>query len=80
VLYGDVCVYVFKLSRLFLTLHGQRCEFQADAYATTLTPAADLRSALIKLHRDNLSFPMSDWLYWRYYNSHPPLMDRLQHI
>ena len=62
-----------------VTLLRQRFEYQADAYATTLAPAvaADLRSALVKLHRDNLTFPMSDWLYWRWYRSHPPLVDRL---
>ena len=69
-----------KLSRLLMTLFGQRYEYQADSYATTLAHPADLRSALIKLHRDNLAFPMSDWLYSRWYHSHPPLLDRLASI
>jgi len=69
-----------KLSKLMMTLLGQRFEYQADQYATTLADGADLRTALIKLHRDNLAFPMADWLYSRWYHSHPPLVDRLASI
>jgi len=65
---------------LMTTLFVQRCEFEADKHSTTLTNAADMRSALIKVHRDHLEFPMSDWLYWRWYYSHPPLMDRLDQL
>ena len=63
-----------------MTLLGQRYEYQADAYATSLIDPAHLRSALIKLHRDNLAFPMSDWLYSCWYHSHPPLLHRLASI
>ena len=69
-----------KFSKLMMTLLGQRFEYQADQYATTLANAADLRSALVKLHRDNLAFPMSDWLYSRWYHSHRPLVNRLASI
>jgi len=69
-----------KVSKLMMTMLGQRFEYQADAYATTLTDAADLKSALVKLHRDNLAFPMSDWLYARWHLSHPSLVDRLASI
>ena len=69
-----------KMSRMMMTLLGQHYEYQADQYATTLTQAEDLRTALVKLHRDNLAFPMSDWLYSRWYHSHPPLLDRLEYI
>jgi len=72
----DVTAFV-KMSKMLMTLLGQQYEYQADKYATTLTDPADLRSALVKLHRDNLAFPMSDWLYSRWYHSHPPLVDRL---
>jgi len=69
-----------KISKLIMTMLGQRYEYQADEYAALLTDPADLRSALVKLHRDNLAFPMADWLYSRWYHSHPPLLDRLQSI
>jgi len=68
------------LSKQLMTVLGQHYEYQADEYATTLTNAADLRSALIKLHRDNLAFPMSDWLFSRWYHTHPPLLDRLDRL
>ena len=55
----------------------RRCEYEADDYATTLVDADDVRSALVKLHRDNLAFPASDWLYSRWYHNHPVLLDRL---
>jgi len=69
-----------KLFNLAEMIVRQRFEFEADQFATTLTNAADVRSALIKLHSDNLAFPMSDWLYWRWYHSHPPLIDRLNSL
>jgi len=69
-----------KVSELMTTTLRQRFEYQADAFATTLTDAAHLRSGLVKLHRDNLGFPMCDWLYARWYLSHPPLVDRLVSI
>jgi len=62
------------------TMIGQRYEYQADQYGAALTTIADMRTALIKLHRDNLAFPMADWLYSRCYRSHPPLMDRLDQL
>ncbi|KAL3881578.1 hypothetical protein ACJMK2_028000 [Sinanodonta woodiana] len=62
------CVTV--LSRMF--------EFQADNFAKSLHKAAYLRSALIKLNKDNLGFPVTDKLYSTWHFSHPPLLERLQ--
>jgi len=58
------------LSRMF--------EFQADAFARKLRHAGPLKTALIKLNKDNLGFPVNDWLYSTFHFSHPPLLDRLQ--
>jgi len=69
-----------KLTKLMTTMLGQRYEYQADEFATSLADPAHLRSALVKLHRDNLAFPMSDWLYSRWYHTHPPLVDRIAYI
>ncbi|KAF3819975.1 hypothetical protein GH733_015484, partial [Mirounga leonina] len=46
-----------------LTVLSRRFEFQADAFAKKLGKAKDLYSALIKLNKDNLGFPVSDWLF-----------------
>ncbi|XP_033118144.1 CAAX prenyl protease 1 homolog [Anneissia japonica] len=59
-----------KLSRHF--------EFQADNFAKSLKRAEFLKSALVKLHVDNLGFPVDDWLYSSWHYSHPPLLERLK--
>ncbi|KAM9687785.1 CAAX prenyl protease 1 homolog isoform 4-T4 [Trichechus inunguis] len=61
-----------------LTVLSRRFEFQADAFAEKLGKAKDLYSALIKLNKDNLGFPVSDWLFSMWHYSHPPLLERLQ--
>ncbi|XP_021119067.1 CAAX prenyl protease 1 homolog isoform X4 [Heterocephalus glaber] len=61
-----------------LTVLSRRFEFQADAFAKKLGKAEDLYSALIKLNKDNLGFPVSDWLFSMWHYSHPPLLERLQ--
>lgn len=52
-------------------------EFEADAYATSQTPAADLASALLKLYQDNASTLTPDPLFVKFYYSHPPASERL---
>ncbi|XP_074832618.1 CAAX prenyl protease 1 homolog isoform X1 [Carettochelys insculpta] len=61
-----------------LTVLSRRFEFQADAFAKELGKANDLYSALIKLNKDNLGFPVSDWIFSMWHYSHPPLLERLQ--
>ncbi|KAM4702193.1 CAAX prenyl protease 1 homolog [Discoglossus pictus] len=61
-----------------LTVLSRRFEFQADAFAKNLGKANDLYDALIKLNKDNLGFPVSDWLFSMWHYSHPPLLERLQ--
>lgn len=60
-----------------MTVLSRRFEFQADHFALSLGRSVALRSALIKLNRDNLGFPLSDWLYSVWHYSHPPLLERL---
>ncbi|CAG5136664.1 unnamed protein product [Candidula unifasciata] len=63
----------------FIITHiSRKFEFQADAFALKLKYGNLLQSALIKLNEDNLSFPLSDWLYSAWHFSHPPLLDRLK--
>ncbi len=59
-----------QLTRMF--------EYQADAFAKGLGHAVPLCAALIKLNKDNLSFPIADWLYSAFHHSHPTLLERLR--
>jgi STE24 endopeptidase len=52
-------------------------EYQADAYAARLGLSDALSGALIKLHSDNGSFPVHDWLHSLLHRSHPTLLERL---
>lgn len=74
--------YIFspynELLTFCLTVLSRRFEFQADAFAKSLGRAEPLKSALIKLNIDNLSFPVYDWLYSTWHHSHPPLLERLK--
>ena len=57
-------------------------EYEADAYAVSQTPAADLSSALLKLYQDNASTLTPDLWYVKFYYSHPPAslrLARMQH-
>ncbi|WP_090128593.1 M48 family metallopeptidase [Limnohabitans sp. Rim11] len=57
-------------------------EYEADAYAVSKTPAADLSSALLKLYQDNASTLTPDPWYVKFYYSHPPAslrLARMQH-
>jgi STE24 endopeptidase len=67
-----------ELVRFLMTALCRQFEFQADAYAKKLQKAYYLKAALVKLHKDNLSFPISDWLYSTWHFSHPPLLERLR--
>ena len=69
-------VYGFFVSPLLAQL-SRRHEFQADAYASRQASAADLASALLKLHQDNAATLTPDPLYVRFYYSHPPASERL---
>ncbi|XP_046669442.1 CAAX prenyl protease 1 homolog isoform X1 [Homalodisca vitripennis] len=77
-----VLVYIFSpynaVLSFAMTFLSRRFEFQADAFAKSLGKAGYLRSALIKLNRDNLGFPVYDWLYSMWHHSHPPLLERLK--
>ena len=69
-------VFGFFLSPLLARL-SRRHEFEADAYACVQSSAADLASALLKLHEDNAATLTPDPLYVRFYYSHPPVPERL---
>lgn len=57
---------------------SRKFEFEADNFAKTLGHTVPLKSALVKLHKDNLGFPVFDKLYSGWHHSHPPLLERLE--
>jgi len=61
-----------------MTVLSRKFEFQADTFAAELGRADALKTALIKLNNDNLSFPIFDWLYSAWNHSHPPLLERME--
>lgn len=63
-----------------MTVLSRRFEYQADEFAVKLGYAYDLGKALIKLHVDNLGFPVYDWMYSTWYHSHPTLLQRLNRL
>lgn len=75
-LHFKVCIFLQVFSFLFTQL-TRRFEFQADAFAVGLGHAVALASALVKLNKDNLSFPLADKLYSAFHHSHPTLLERL---
>ncbi len=56
---------------------SRQAELEAGADARAQTDAADLVSALLKLHEDNGSTLTPDPVYARFYYSHPPASERL---
>lgn len=63
-----------------MTVLSRKFEFEADAFAKKMKKAAELKSSLIKLNKDNLGFPVVDWLYSAWSYSHPPLLERIKAI
>ena len=61
-----------------MSIISRKFEFQADDFAKNLNFRSELINALIKLNKDNLSFPVYDWLYSALLHSHPPILDRIE--
>ena len=73
---GVVPVFSFFLAPLS-SWRSRVQEFEADAFAASQTPAADLVSALLKLYQDNASTLTPDPWFVKFYYSHPPASERL---
>lgn len=71
-----VPAFTFFLTPL-ASLWSRRHEFEADAFATRQASAAELATALVKLHRDNASTLTPDAVYAAFYYSHPPPLERI---
>ncbi|CAG9787701.1 unnamed protein product [Diatraea saccharalis] len=64
----------------FTTALSRKFEFEADNFAVALNYPNELKSALIKLGKDNLDYPIYDKLYSAWYHSHPTLLHRIENI
>ncbi|GAB0087905.1 CAAX prenyl protease [Sergentomyia squamirostris] len=86
ILIGLLVVFTYVLApynaviNFAMTILSRRFEYQADAFAQELGFAKQLGKALIKLHVDNLGFPIHDWLYSTWNHSHPTLLQRLDRM
>ena len=60
-----------------LAWFSRKHEFEADAYAISQTDGKDLKSALLKLYKDNASTLTPDPVFVKFYYSHPPASERL---
>lgn len=69
-------VFLFPLSPL-MSLLSRKHEFEADAYAASLTHPGHLVSALVRLYRDNAATLTPDPLYSLFYDSHPKAVERI---
>jgi len=85
--YGfNLLVYFALLSPVLLFLNlllsyiSRKFEYQADAYAANNYDSEQIISALKVLSRENFSNLTPHPLYVKFYYSHPPLLDRINHI
>jgi STE24 endopeptidase len=74
-----VPVFTFFLQPVS-SLYSRRHEFEADAYATRYSSAADLIQALVKLYQDNAATLTPDPLHSAFYDSHPPAATRIARL
>jgi STE24 endopeptidase len=72
-------VFSFLLQPI-TSFYSRKHEFEADSYAAAQTDANDLSTALVKLYQDNAKTLTPDPLYAKFYESHPPAMERIAHL
>ena len=56
---------------------SRKHEFEADTFAAQHADAQQLIRALVKLYRDNASTLTPDAVHSRFYDSHPPALERI---
>jgi STE24 endopeptidase len=72
-------VFTFFLQPL-MSWHSRKNEFEADRYAAQQSHPEDLVTALIKLYEENASTLTPDNLHSRFYDSHPPALERITQL
>ena len=66
--------------RPLATYYSRKDEFEADAYAASLSDPHRLTSALVKLYEDNASTLTPDPVHSAFYDSHPPAAIRIDRL
>jgi STE24 endopeptidase len=74
-----VPIFFFFLQPLSSRFSRQH-EFEADAYSSAHVNAMNLKSALVKLYKDNASTLTPDPLHSAFYDSHPPAIARISRL
>ena len=72
-------IYLFFITPIS-SFFSRKKEFEADNYAVEKTNGDDLISSLIKLHKENSKFILTDPLYAFIYYSHPDITTRIENI
>ena len=67
-----------EVEEFLMNIVSRKFEFQADEFAVNLGKRELLKTSLLKLHKDNLSFPIADWMYSARHYSHPPILERMR--
>ncbi|MES1192411.1 MAG: M48 family metallopeptidase [Steroidobacter sp.] len=70
---GPFLFFITPLSSAWSRKH----EFEADEFASQHASAGELISGLVKLYRDNATTLTPDQLHSRFYDSHPPALQRI---
>ena len=73
---GPFLFFITPLSSAWSRKH----EFEADTFASQYANAGELISGLVKLYRDNASTLTPDQLHSRFYDSHPPALERISFL
>jgi len=73
---GPFLFFVTPLSAAWSRKH----EFEADTFASQYANANELISGLVKLYRENASTLTPDHLHSRFYDSHPPALERINFL
>lgn len=78
--FGLLYTPISKFTGILMSWLSRKNEYEADAYASTTYSASHLQSALKKLSVDSLSnlTPHPSYVFVNY--SHPPLLQRLNHM
>ncbi|MBD3807841.1 MAG: M48 family metallopeptidase [Epsilonproteobacteria bacterium] len=61
-----------------ISFFSRKHEYKADEYGSSMSSKDNLSSALLKLVKENRSFPSSHPIYIFFYYSHPPILERLK--
>jgi STE24 endopeptidase len=84
---GNILVFAFIIGEVYfylltplINLVSRHNEFEADKMGAELGSSKDLETALVKLVKENKSFPKSSKIYSLIYHSHPSVLERIEEL